>query len=67
MDAFSGSSILALLNMSDTLAPRARTSISVVADAGVGVSSGTNRKEAVTARSIHSEVIQKKRGGRPKY
>jgi hypothetical protein len=38
-----GISIMALLNRLDTVTASERTSVSAVAEAGIGVSSGTNR------------------------
>jgi hypothetical protein len=60
-----GASILALLNCLNAVAARARTSISAVAEAGVNMSSGTNRGDAVAARDRVSEVFQKKDGKKP--
>jgi hypothetical protein len=63
MEAVIRASVLAPLNISEALAASALASVSTVADAGVGVVSGMNRGEAVAARALHSEVLQKKEGG----
>jgi hypothetical protein len=65
IDAIRGAIVVSLLNRLDAFAASARTSISAVADAGVGVSYRTNRGEAVEARALHLEVLQKKEGDKP--
>jgi hypothetical protein len=62
IDDVRGASVLALFNRLDMVATRARTSISAVAKAGVGVSSGKNRGGAMAARDWVLEVLQKKDG-----
>jgi hypothetical protein len=64
IDAVRGDSVLAPLDRLDAVAARARTSISAVAKAGVGVSSGTHRGGvgAMDSRAMVLEVLQKKDG-----
>jgi hypothetical protein len=63
MEAVCGAIDFALLSRSEALVARARTSISMVTGAGVGVSSVMNRGEDVAASALHSDVLQKKEGG----
>jgi hypothetical protein len=65
IDAIRGASILAPFNMLDAFAARARTSVSAVAEAGVGVSTGMNRGGAVASGDWVLEVLQKKDGEKP--
>jgi hypothetical protein len=65
MEAISGASVLAPVNISDALAVISHTSVNTVADEGMGIVSGTNSGEAVAARALVSEVSQKNEGEKP--
>jgi hypothetical protein len=65
INAIRGAIVVALLNRLDAVVASARTSVSAVAEPGVGVSSGTNRGEIVATRALVSEVLQKKDGEKP--
>jgi hypothetical protein len=61
----SGVSVLAPLNRFEALVVSARTSVSTVAYTEVGVVSGMSRGEAVAARTLYPEVLEKKEGEKP--